>query len=57
MLRQRGVASVLCLGVRRKASALAAHAWLEIDGKIVFGTDGAYVPVAKYGDLAAGKTS
>src|SRR5262249_30649508 len=37
MLRRRGVASRLCLGVRREASALAAHAWLEIDRRVVFG--------------------
>jgi len=50
MLRRRGVASKLCLGVRRDASALAAHAWLEIDRKIVFGTiNNSFVPVAEYG--------
>jgi hypothetical protein len=36
MLRRRGVASKLCLGVRRDASALAAHAWLEIDRRVVW---------------------
>jgi hypothetical protein len=50
MLRRRGVTSKLCLGVRRDASALAAHAWLEIDRKVVFGaTDGSFVPIAEYG--------
>jgi Transglutaminase-like superfamily len=50
MLGRRGVASKLCLGVRRGTAGLAAHAWLEIDQKIVFGaTEAAYAPVAKYG--------
>jgi hypothetical protein len=51
MLRRRGVASKLCLGVRRDASALAAHAWLEIDRKVVFGAaDKVFVPIARYGN-------
>jgi hypothetical protein len=51
MLRRRGIASKLCLGVRRDATALAAHAWLEIDREVVFGaTEVAYAPVARYGD-------
>jgi hypothetical protein len=38
MLRRRGIASVLCLGVARDGDELAAHAWLEIDAvKIVGG--------------------
>jgi hypothetical protein len=50
MLRRRGIASKLCLGVRRDGSALAAHAWLEIDRQVVFGNnDGTFVPVAEYG--------
>ncbi len=50
MLRRRGVASRLCLGVRRDASALAAHAWLEIDRKIVFGAaEKPFVPIAGFG--------
>jgi len=53
MLRRRGVASRLCLGVRRDASALAAHAWLEIDGRIVFGSaEKPYVPIAGFGPAA-----
>ena len=50
MLRRRGVASKLCLGVRRDAAVLAAHAWLEIDGKIVFGSaEKSFVPIAGFG--------
>jgi Transglutaminase-like superfamily len=30
MLRHRGVASRLCLGVAREGEALSAHAWLEL---------------------------
>ena len=49
MLRRRGVASHLRLGVRRDVSGLAAHAWLEIDRKIVFGaSDMQFVPLANY---------
>jgi hypothetical protein len=36
MLRRRGIASRLCLGVARDRDALTAHAWVEIgDDKIV----------------------
>ncbi|HEY2426784.1 MAG TPA: lasso peptide biosynthesis B2 protein [Pseudolabrys sp.] len=36
MLRRRGIASRLCLGVAREGSELAAHAWVEIgENKIV----------------------
>jgi hypothetical protein len=49
MLRRRGVASKLCLGVRRDALTLAAHAWLEIDRKIVFGAVENFTPVAEFG--------
>jgi hypothetical protein len=30
MLRRRGIASRLCLGVARQGQALVAHAWVEI---------------------------
>jgi hypothetical protein len=30
MLRRRGIASRLCLGVAREGGALAAHAWIEV---------------------------
>src|SRR5215469_10566072 len=36
MLRRRGIASHLCLGVARQEQALVAHAWVEIgDNKVV----------------------
>lgn len=50
MLRRRGIRSTLCLGVRRERSALKAHAWLEIDGKVSFGaSEQPYAPIARYG--------
>jgi hypothetical protein len=33
MLRRRGIASRLCLGVAREGQALVAHAWVEISGR------------------------
>jgi hypothetical protein len=40
MLRRRGIASRLCLGVAREGRELAAHAWVEIGNeKIVGGTE------------------
>jgi len=40
MLRRRGIASRLCLGVARDREALSAHAWVEIgDDKIVGGAE------------------
>jgi hypothetical protein len=37
MLRRRGVASRLCLGIAHEAGALAAHAWVEVGGEAVVG--------------------
>jgi Transglutaminase-like superfamily len=37
MLRRRGIASRLCLGVAREGEALAAHAWLELGHEIFVG--------------------
>jgi hypothetical protein len=40
MLRRRGIASRLCLGVARDREALSAHAWVEIgNDKIVGGSE------------------
>ena len=40
MLRRRGIASRLCLGVARQDGALTAHAWIEIgNDKIVGGAE------------------
>ena len=51
MLRRRGIASRLCLGVARDGGALAAHAWVEIgNDKIVGGTEAdGFTPLAAFG--------
>ncbi len=35
MLARRGVDSVLRIGVRKEAETIAAHAWVEVDGRAV----------------------
>ena len=35
MLRRRGVAAELQIGVEKKGDVLAAHAWLEVDGHAI----------------------
>jgi hypothetical protein len=35
MLRRRGVASRLCLGVAREGQVLSAHAWLELGQDVI----------------------
>jgi hypothetical protein len=37
MLRRRGIASRLCVGVAREGATLAAHAWIELDHDIIVG--------------------
>ena len=51
MLRRRGIASRLCLGVARERGALSAHAWVEIgDDKIVGGAEaGGFTRLATFG--------
>jgi len=51
MLRRRGIASRLCLGVARDRGALSAHAWVEIgDDKIVGGAEaGGFTRLATFG--------
>jgi hypothetical protein len=51
MLRRRGIASRLCLGVAREGGELAAHAWVEIDNnKIVRGTEAdGFTRLAEFG--------
>jgi hypothetical protein len=36
ILRRRGVASALRLGVRTVGTELDAHAWVEADGRVLF---------------------
>jgi transglutaminase-like putative cysteine protease len=51
MLRRRGLASRLCLGVARKEGGLAAHAWVEVGtDKIAGETEAdAYTRLAEFG--------
>lgn len=39
MLRRRGIASRLCLGVARSGAAFAAHAWIEVGEERIIGGD------------------
>ena len=49
MLRRRGLASRLCLGVAREGGEVSMHAWIELGGdKIVGGADG-FTPLAAFG--------
>ena len=51
MLRRRGIASQLCLGVAREGDELAAHAWVEIgNNKIVGGSEAdGFTRLAEFG--------
>ena len=54
MLRRRGIASTLCLGVARDGDTFAAHAWIEIGKDKVVGAEEAegYTRLAAYGGMA-----
>lgn len=51
MLRRRGIASRLCLGVARSDGEIAAHAWIEVGELTVVGGDEArsFTRLAAYG--------
>ncbi|MGA7311491.1 MAG: lasso peptide biosynthesis B2 protein [Pseudolabrys sp.] len=51
MLRRRGVASRLCLGVARDGHDLAAHAWVEVgENKIISDPEvGRFTRLAEFG--------
>jgi hypothetical protein len=51
MLRRRGIASRLCLGVARQDQALVAHAWIEIgEGGVIIDREvGRFTPLAQFG--------
>ena len=55
MLRRRGIASRLCLGVAADPGAVAAHAWIEVGRDVIVGAAGAarFTPIAKFGAGAA----
>jgi hypothetical protein len=51
MLRRRGIASRLCLGVVREGGELSAHAWVEVgNDKLVGGAEAdGFTRLAEYG--------
>jgi hypothetical protein len=51
MLRRRGIASRLCLGVARQEQALVAHAWVEVgESKVVSDPEmGRFKRLAEFG--------
>jgi hypothetical protein len=51
MLRRRGIASRVCLGVAREHGKLAAHAWVEVGEDRVIGGAGAatFTRLAEFG--------
>jgi Transglutaminase-like superfamily len=53
MLRRRGIASRLCLGLARKESGLAAHAWVEVGKQKIniSSTEAGYVRLAEFGGV------
>jgi hypothetical protein len=53
MLRRRGIASRLCLGVAREGQALIAHAWVEIGDKQVVSDPeiGRFTRLAEFGGV------
>ena len=54
MLRRRGIASRICLGVAREGVEVAAHAWVEIgQDKIVGGAEaGRFTRLAAFGQAS-----
>jgi hypothetical protein len=55
MLRRRGIASGLCLGVVRYNNALVAHAWIEIGQDMIVGGAEArgFTKIAEFGKETA----
>jgi Transglutaminase-like superfamily len=51
MLRRRGIASTLCLGVAREQNAFDAHAWVEVGAKRIIGGEEAdgFTRLAEFG--------
>jgi Transglutaminase-like superfamily len=54
MLRRRGIAGRLCLGVARENGAVAAHAWVEIgEEKVIGGAEAErFTRLAEFGGAA-----
>jgi hypothetical protein len=55
MLRRRGIASRVCLGVARKGNELAAHAWVEVGkNKVLTGVEAdRFMRLAEFGGLTS----
>jgi hypothetical protein len=55
MLRRRGIASCLCLGVASDGDALAEHVWVEVGQEIIVGstTAAGFTRVAAFGGVRA----
>jgi hypothetical protein len=53
MLRRRGIASRLCLGVARSGDEVTAHAWIEVGQNKIVGGDEAkgFTPLAAFGGV------
>jgi hypothetical protein len=53
MLRRRGIASRLCLGVARNGDDITAHAWIETGGRrLVGGADAnGFAPLTAFGGV------
>ncbi|MGV3633975.1 MAG: lasso peptide biosynthesis B2 protein [Pseudorhodoplanes sp.] len=51
MLRRRGIASKLCLGVARDGRDITAHAWIETGGRVLVGGEDQqrFAPLAAFG--------
>lgn len=51
MLRRRGIASRLCLGVARNGDHIIAHAWIEVGSRKLAGGEGTerFTPLAAFG--------
>lgn len=56
LLRKRGVATILRIGVARRAGILDAHAWLEHEGQVIHGfTEDRYEPIFSAGIGGGGR--
>ena len=55
MLRRRGIASRVCLGVARKGDELAAHAWVEVgENKALGGAEAhSFIRLAEFGPVTS----
>jgi hypothetical protein len=53
MLRRRGIASRLCLGVARNGGEFTAHSWIEVGDKKIVGGDEArgFTLLAAFGGI------